>query len=373
MDVLNSDSSYIDNEGLDVRNYGGLEGIPECKEMMAEVLGVPKNNIIIFGNSSLNAMYDQIVRSYTFGVCGETPWVKLPKVKWLCPVPGYDRHFAITEHFGIEMINVPMNEDGPDMDVVEELVKDETVKGIWCVPKYSNPSGVTYSAETVKRMANLHTKAKDFRIYWDNAYALHLVGEEDDELTNIYEEAFKSYNEDIVYIFTSTSKITFPGSGIACLGASQKNLQDILSHLKYQTIGYDKVNQLRYVRYFKNMSGLKNQMTKHSKILERKFHIVDSYLHDEVRDIADWNCPNGGYFFTVQVPDIAREVIARCLECGVKLTEAGATHPYHIDPDNTHIRLAPSYVDIEELKTAMNVLTTCIRIEYLLKKERANR
>lgn len=368
MDVLSSDSDYLDEAGIDVRNYGGLEGIPECKRLMAEVIGVDKDNVLIFGNSSLNAMYDQIARSYTHGVCGETPWVKLNKVKWLCPTPGYDRHFAITEHFEIEMISVPMNEDGPDMDLVEELIQDESVKGIWCVPKYSNPTGITYSAEVVKRMANLRPKARDFRIYWDNAYALHHVGNNDDELLNIFEEAKKVNNEDIVYIFSSTSKISFPGSGVACLGASRRNLDDIVSQLKYQTIGYDKVNELRHVRYFKDLNGLKSQMDKHSKILEKKFNIVDEYLSKEVSDIASWNKPHGGYFVTLVVNGVAKEVVARCKECGVKLTEAGATHPYHHDPSNSYIRLAPTAVNESDLRKAMEVLTLAIKIETLLKK-----
>ena len=359
--ALNSESNFLDENGNDVRNYGTLEGIPECRRLMGEVLGLDKDNVLILGNSILTAIYDQISRSYTFGVLGSFPWSKLYKVKWICPVPGYDRHFAILEHFGIEMISVPMKDDGPDMDMVERLIKDEAVKGIFCVPKYSNPTGVTYSDEVVKRLASLKPAAKDFRIYWDNAYALHDFGEEK-KLLNIYDEAKKNGNEDIVYLFTSTSKISFPGSGVAALGASKKNLEDIKSHLKYQSISSDKINQLRHVRYFKDLNGLKNHVKKHSEILKEKFEIVDSAL-TYVKEFVKYTKPEGGYFFSLEVPNKASQVIKRCKDCGVKLTEAGSTHPYHKDPTNSFVRLAPSYLDNTQLKKAMEVICLCIQIE----------
>ena len=366
MDVLSSSSDYQSIEGLDVRNYGGLTGLKECKELMSLVLGVPSNNVIIFGNSSLNAMYDQISRSYTHGVCDSTPWSKLEKVKWICLTPGYDRHFAICEHFNMEMISVPLNNDGPDMDKIEELVKDPSIKGLWCVPKYSNPSGISYSNKVIKRLAALKPAAKDFRIYYDNAYALHGFSD-DKDLLNIYLEAKKNNNEDIVYIFTSTSKISFPGSGIAALGCSDNNIKDIESHLKYQTISYDKVNQLRHVRYFKDYQGLKNHAHKHSEILKKKFDIVLNTLESNVKDYANWTTPKGGYFITLTVDHIAKEVVDTCSQCGLKLTKAGATHPYGVDPTNSFIRIAPSYLSLEELKVASNILCDAIIYETLKK------
>ena len=364
-DVLNSKSDYLDENGNDVRNYGSLEGIPECRRLMASILGVNKEHVLVFGNSSLSIMYEQIARSYIYGINGSTPWSKLDKVKWLCPVPGYDRHFAMLEHFGIEMINIPLNIDGPDMDLVESIIKDDSVKGIWCVPKHSNPSGITYSDEVIKRLARLSPKAKDFRIYYDNAYALHDFSTNSKSLLNIYEEAKKVGNEDIIYLFASTSKISFPGSGIAALGASQKNIEDIKSHLKYQTISYDKVNQLRHVRYFKDLEGIKNHVKKHAKIIKEKFDIVDSALTG-VKDLVKYVIPEGGYFFCLEVKNKASQIIARCKECGVKLTEAGSTHPYHKDPTNSYIRLAPTYLENDELKIAMKVITLSIKIESLL-------
>ena len=362
MDVLSSKENYLSEEGIDVRNYGELTGITECKRLMSNILEVPEKNIIIFGNSSLQMMYDQISRSFTHGVCGNTPWYKLNKIKWLCPVPGYDRHFSITEHFGIEMINIPMNNDGPDMDLVESLIKDESVKGIWCVPKYSNPSGITYSDEIVRRFARLKPAAKDFRIYWDNAYAMHGFNE-DKKLLNIYEEAKKNNNEDIVYIFTSTSKITFPGGGIAALGASENNIKDIKSQLKYQIISFDKINQLRHVRYFKDYQGMKEHMKKHLVLLKEKFDLVDSILKEEVSNLATWNKPEGGYFICLYVKNKAKEVIDRCLKCGLKLTDAGATHPYHKDESNSYIRIAPTYASLDELRLAVSILCLSIKIE----------
>ena len=359
LDILNSSTNYI-IDNIDVRNYGKLDGIEPAKRLLGDILGVSPNNIIVGGNSSLNLMFDQIMRSYCFGVCGSTPWSKLDKVKWICLTPGYDRHFAICEHFGFEMIDVPLLEDGPDMDKIEELVKDPSVKGLWAVPKYSNPSGITYSKECIKRLANLHPASKDFRIYYDNAYALHNFDENDDELTNIFDEAKKAHNEDIVYMFTSTSKIVFPGGGISCIAASENNLNDIKKHLSIQTVNYDKINQLRHVLYFKDLDSIKEHMKKHQKILKEKFNIVYSYL-DMIPNLVSYHKANGGYFVCIQVKGIAKEVISLCEELGLKLTPAGATHPYHNDPTNSYIRLAPSYLSNEDLTKAMNVIVEVIK------------
>lgn len=358
MDVLSSSSNYIDDNGFDVRNYGELLGVDEARKLMGDILGLDKDNVIVYGNSSLQIMYDQISRSYTHGVCGSTPWCKLPKVKWICLVPGYDRHFAICEHFGIEMISVELDKDGPDMDKIEELVKDPSVKGVWAVPKYSNPSGISYSDEAIQRLASLHPSASDFRIYYDNAYALHNI-DEDEQILNIFDEAKKVGNEDIVYMFTSTSKISFPGGGIAALGASKKNIEDIQKQLRIQTIGFDKINQLRHVRYFKNLDGIKSHMEKHRAILKPKFDVVYSYL-DSLGNLIEYSKPKGGYFVTIKVRGVAKEVVNRCLELGLKLTEAGATHPYHNDPSNSYIRIAPTYLSLDELHQAMKIIVQAV-------------
>lgn len=361
MDVLSSSSNYIDDNGFDVRNYGELLGIDEARKLMGDILGLDKENVIVYGNSSLQIMYDQISRSYTHGVCGSTPWCKFPKIKWICLVPGYDRHFAICEHFGIEMISVELDKDGPDMDKIEELVKDPSVKGLWAVPKYSNPSGISYSDEAIQRLASLHPSASDFRIYYDNAYALHNI-DEDEPILNIFNEAKKVGNEDIVYMFTSTSKISFPGGGIAALGASKKNIEDIQKQLHIQTIGFDKINQLRHVRYFKNLDGIKTHMEKHRAILKPKFDVVYSYL-DSLGDLIEYSKPKGGYFVTIKVRGVAKEAVNRCLELGLKLTEAGATHPYHNDPSNSYIRIAPTYLSLDELHQAMKIIAQAVKEE----------
>ena len=362
LDVLNSKSDLRIN-GVDYRNYGVLDGIEECKNLFSSILEIPSSNIIVCGNSSLNIMYDSVSRSMTHGVCGSTPWCKLPKVKWLCPVPGYDRHFAITEHFGIEMINIPMDDNGPDMDLIEELVKDESVKGIWCVPKYSNPSGITYSDEVVRRFANLKPAAKDFRIYWDNAYAIHDLYDKGDMLLNIFDECKKAGNPDLVYIFTSTSKISFPGAGVAAVAASENNIKDIKASMQYQTIGHDKINQLRHALYFKDMDILKNHMKKHADILRPKFELTEKIFEQELTGLATWSKPKGGYFISLNVNGCAKEVIERCAKCGVVLTPAGSTYPYHNDPTNSNIRIAPSYLSMEDLETALKVLCLSIKIE----------
>lgn len=372
LDVINSSSDMKSENGVDTRNYGLLDGIPETKRLMAEIMEVSPENVMIFGNSSLNTMFDMVARSMIFGVCGETPWCKLDKVKWLCPVPGYDRHFAVTEHFGIEMINVPMSEDGPDMDMVEELVSsDPAIKGIWCVPKYSNPQGVVYSDETVRRMANLKPAAKDFRIYWDNAYIVHhLYGEKMGQILNIIDECEKAGNPDMVYEFASTSKISLAGSGIAAIASSKKNLDDMKRTVTIQTIGFDKVNMLRHARYFKNAQGVLDHMEKHAEILRPRFELVLETLDRELagRDAGEWIKPKGGYFITyVTLDGCATEVIRLAKEAGVVMTGAGAPFPYHKDPHDSTIRIAPSYPSLEELKDAAEIFTVCVRYATLEK------
>lgn len=367
LDVLTSKSGFLASDGLDCRNYGGLDGIPEAKQLMAEMMGTAPEHVIVFGNASLSIMYDSISRSYTHGVLGNTPWCKLDKIKFLCPVPGYDRHFAITERFGIEMINIPMTQDGPDMDLVEELVNnDETVKGIWCVPKYSNPQGINYSDDTVRRFASLKPAAKDFRIYWDNAYVIHHLYEDHQaELLDIISECEKAGNPDIVYEFASTSKVSFSGAGIAALAASKANLDDIKKQLTIQTIGYDKINQLRHVTYFKNLEGLKQHMKKHANEMRPKFEAVLDVLEEELADtgIASWEKPYGGYFISFEAMEgCAKKIVAKCKEAGVTLTGAGATYPYGKDPKDSNIRIAPTFPNAEELAAAAELFVLCVKL-----------
>ena len=367
MDVLSSYSDLACEDGTDCRNYGVLDGIQEAKVLIGDMIECNPENIIIYGNSSLNIMYDTISRSMTHGVMGNTPWCKLDKVKFLCPVPGYDRHFAITEYFGIEMINVPMLPTGPDMDMVEELVsKDEAIKGIWCVPKYSNPQGITYSDETVRRFARLKPAAKDFRIYWDNAYCVHhLYDMDQDHLIEILAECKRAGNPDMVYKFCSTSKISFPGSGLAAIATSANNLEDIKKQLKIQTIGHDKVNQLRHVLYFKNAAGVLAHMKKHAAILKPKFDIVNKCLEEELAPlgIASWHKPTGGYFVSLFVQQgCAKRVHELCRNAGVVMTDAGATYPYKNDPANSNLRIAPSFPPLNELEQAMQVLCVCVKL-----------
>ena len=370
LDVVNSNSDMHTLLGTDTRNYGDLDGIGECRRLMAQMIGVEKDNVIVGGNSSLNLMYDMIARSFCFGVRGCTPWCRQDKIKFLCPVPGYDRHFKITEQFDIEMINIPLSETGPDMDMVEKYVNnDPAVKGIWCVPKYSNPTGISYSDETVRRFANLKPAAEDFRIYWDNAYSVHhLYRDKEDFLLEILEQCDKAGNPDIVYKFTSTSKISFPGSGIAAIASSPNNCAEIKRWMGYSTIGYDKVNQLRHVRFFKNLDGIKAQMRRHAEVLRPKFEVVESILEEELSGLATWSKPNGGYFIALKTKGIASKVIARCKDCGLILTEAGCAYPYHKDPEDSLIRIAPSYPSLEELELASRILCLAVKIETLLNK-----
>lgn len=367
LDVLDSKTALKSENGTDLRNYGVLDGIPEAKKLMADVIGTKPENVIIYGNSSLNIMYDQVARAEMFGICGNTPWCKLDKVKFLCPVPGYDRHFAITETFGIEMINIPMTENGPDMDLVEKYVNnDETVKGIWCVPKYSNPQGYVYSDETVKRFAALKPAAEDFRIFWDNSYVVHhLYEDRQAELLDIISECEKAGNPDIVYEFASTSKVTFAGAGIAAMASSKKNLDFIRKSMTIQTIGYDKVNQYRHVKYFKDLDGIKAKMKQHADILRPKFELVDEILTKELEGlgIGTWTKPLGGYFITFETLEgCATSVVKKAKEAGVVLTGAGAPFPYGTDPRDFVIRIAPSYPTLEELRQAAEVFVLCVKL-----------
>ena len=369
MDVLNSTTDLKCSVGVDCRNYGVLDGIPEAQELLADMTEVSPDNIIIYGNSSLNVMYDTVARSMTHGVCGSTPWCKLDEVKFLCPVPGYDRHFKITEFFGIEMINVPMSPEGPDMDMVEKLVsEDPAIKGIWCVPKYSNPQGYTYSEETVKRFARLKPAAPDFRIYWDNAYSVHHLYDDEKEqdfLLEILDECAKAGNPDMVYKFTSTSKISFPGSGIAALAASKANLDDIRKYITVQTIGHDKLNQLRHVKFFKNLDGVHAHMSRHAAILRPKFEMVEATLEKELGGlgIGEWTTPKGGYFISFEsMEGCAKKIVAMAKEAGVVMTGAGATYPYGKDPKDSNIRIAPSFPPIDELEKAAQVFVVCVKL-----------
>ena len=367
MDVLSSDDDLTCEDGTDCRNYGVLDGIKEAKELLGDMMEVHPDQIIIYGNSSLNVMYDTVSRSMTQGVMGNTPWCKLDKVKFLCPVPGYDRHFAITEYFGIEMINVPMTPTGPDMDIVEELIaNDDSIKGIWCVPKYSNPQGISYSDETVRRFARLKPAAPDFRIYWDNAYTIHhLYDHDQDHLIEILAECKRAGNPDLVYKFASTSKVSFPGSGIAAIACSQNNLVDIKKQLKIQTIGHDKVNQLRHVRFFGDIHSMVEHMRKHADIMRPKFEAVIEILERELGGlgIGSWTSPKGGYFISFDSLDgCAKSIVGRCKKAGLIMTGAGATYPYGKDPHDSNIRIAPSYPPLSDLILAMELFALCVKI-----------
>ena len=367
LDIVNSKTNCFD-EDIDCRNYSALEGIPDCKKLFSDILDIPCENILVCGASSMNIMHNLLSKSIINGINGEPPFSKQGKIKWLCPVPGYDRHFAMTEYFGFEMINIPMDENGPDMDMIEEYIKDPAVKGIWCVPKYSNPTGIIYSDAVVTRFAKLKPAAKDFRIYWDNTYISQLsFNGQEETVLNIFDECQKYHNEDLVYIFASTSKMTFPGSGVSALGLSERNKKDYLSYLECQLICFDKLNQLRHALFLKDKKTINEHMKKHAAILKPKFDLVLKIFDEELKDLAYWTKPTGGYFISLYVPNKAKEVIAKCKEMGVTLTGAGVFYPYGIDKDNAHIRIAPTYLSLDELETATRVI--CLAVKLVNEKE----
>ncbi len=375
-DSVNALNGYKAEDGTDCRNYGNLTGLEECKTIFAQALGVQNDNIIVCGNSSLNIMFDYISQCMTHGAgAGCKPWMLQGKIKFACPVPGYDRHFSILEYFGIEMVNVPMLETGPDMNVLEELVKDSSVKGMFCVPKYSNPQGYTFSDETVRRIAALKPAAEDFRIIWDNAYFVHDIAEEGDTLLNIFPEAAKNGTEDMIIEVASTSKVSFPGAGVAVVSASENNVRMIKQRMNNQIIGHDKINQLRHARVLKDVNGLREYMKRHAVILKPKFDIVLQTLDRDLEGcgIATWTKPKGGYFVSLDVMEgCAKRVVELCRRAGVVLTNAGATYPYGKDPKDTNIRIAPSFPSLDELREAMVLLCIAVKlaaIEKLLDEE----
>lgn len=372
LDILKSGDELKAQDGTDVRNYGGLDGLPETKALFSQILGVSPQHILIGGNSSLSMMHDTVARAMLHGVYGsETPWGKLPAVKFLCPSPGYDRHFGICELFGIEMITIDMQDDGPDMDQIEKLVReDASIKGIWCVPKYSNPDGITYSDEVVDRLAAMETGANDFRIFWDDAYSVHHLTDQPDSLKNMLTACAEAGNPDRVFIFSSTSKISYASSGVSVMAASVDNLTVIRKQLSVQTIGPDKVNQLRHVRFFQDQAHIQSHMKKHAAILKPKFDLILDLLDSELggKGIATWRQPNGGYFISLNTLDgCAKEVVNMAAKTGVTLTKAGATFPYGQDPRDRNIRIAPSYPSLTELKLAIEVLCLCVQIVSLKK------
>ena len=365
--VLQTGEDCHNNYGTDMRNYGMPIGVPAARKLFAELCGVEFDNVFLGGNASLELMYDAVARAELFGVApGSTPWCKLEKVKFLCPAPGYDRHFRICETFGIEMITVEMDENGPDMDVVEKLVsEDESIKGIWCVPKHSNPTGAIYSDETVRRFASLKPAAKDFRIFWDNAYMVHDLYENVPDILNIFDLTRGTENEDMVYMFTSTSKITYAGSGISAFITSDRNMKHALGYIGTQIISYDKLNQFRHAIFFEDADGIRAHMKKHAEILRPRFEAVLSAFEKELagRDIATWTKPLGGYFISLDMLcGSAKRVYGLCLEAGMKLTEAGATYPYGNDPKDANLRIAPSYPPLAELRMAAQVLCLCVKL-----------
>ena len=365
----NEKTGFMCKNGVDTRNYGLLDGIIEAKRLFAEILEMPEETVIAGGSSSLSMMFDTIAQGMVKGY-GDKPWIFDENRKFLCPAPGYDRHFAITEYFGFELITIPVDENGPDMDMVEEYVKDSSVKGIWCVPKYSNPNGTTYSDEVVRRFANLKPAAKDFRIMWDNAYVVHDLTDDGDKLLNLYDECLKAGSEDMPILFASTSKITFPGAGVACLAASPGNLSMIKERMKYQVIGPDKINQLRHTLFLPDLEAVKVQMKKHTEILRPKFEAVLNEFDRTLEGlgIAKWTKPKGGYFISLNVMDgCAKRVGQLCKEVGLVLTNVGATYPYGKDPHDSNIRIAPSYPSAEDIGKAAKVLSVAVRYAALEK------
>lgn len=369
LDVIPSSASCTAENGTDLRNYGVVDGLPEAKALMASLLDDEPENVIVFGNSSLNIMYDTIMRCWVFGTLGATPWSKLDKVKFVCPVPGYDRHFGVTEAFGIEMVPVPMTEDGPDMDAVEELVaNDSSFKGIWCVPKYSNPGGVTYSDDVVRRLASMKCAAEDFRIFWDNAYTVHHLytdAAEQDQLLDIAKACKEAGTPNRYFKFASTSKITFPGSGVAAFAASADNIADTKKLLGAQTIGHDKINQMRHVLFLKDAEGVAAHMAKHAEIIRPKFELVLKMLEEGLAGTGcgSWSNPRGGYFISFDAPEgTAKRIVSLAKDAGVTMTGAGATYPYKQDPRDSNIRIAPTLPPLEELEAAIEVFLCCVKL-----------
>ena len=357
--------------GADCRNYGILAGLPEAREFMGELLGIPGDNIICGGNSSLNMMYDTVCTFMLFGVSedpSDIPWYEVKNRKFICPVPGYDRHFAITQQFGFELIPVDIHPDGPDMDEIEGIVRDDpSVKGIWSVPKYSNPTGYVYSDECISRLARMECAAKDFRIFWDDAYTIHFINGAPAKQLSLFDECIKAGHPDRVITFGSTSKITFPGAGIAALGADKKTIDFLLSRIAKQTIGPDKINQLRHVKFLKNVDGVVEHMKKHAVIMKPKFDAVEAVFESEFgspsEDLLSWTRPEGGYFICCRTGDgMATKVLSMCKECGVAFTPAGSTHPYKIDPTDSYVRIAPSYPDVEQIRSAVEIFCICVKI-----------
>ena len=372
LNIVEKPSDYISQSKIDCRNYGANDGIEEIKEFISGVTGIEKENFIVGGNSSLSMMFDTISYFMIHGAGGEKPWVKQEKIKFLCPAPGYDRHFSMCEYFGIEMITIPMTPQGPDIEMVEKLVKkDSSIKGMWCVPKYSNPEGIVYSDETVKRLANLKPAAKDFRLFWDNAYFVHDLTENPPKLLDIFSECKKAGNEELPIIFYSTSKITFAGAGVAFLACGKGNLAELKKNYSFKTVGFNKLNQIRHVKFLKDKETLKKHMEKQKSILLPKFEKVLSILKENFgeNEILTWNKPKGGYFVSVNTtPGCAKEVVKLCREAGLKLTEAGATFPYKKDPFDKNIRLAPTYPPLEELEKAMNLFCIVVKMVYFKNK-----
>lgn len=376
LDTINSRSNYFSRENIDCRNYGVLDGINEMKELMSQIMQTDKNDIIIGGNSSLSLMFDTISHFMTHGTSDTPPWIKQENIKFLCPSPGYDRHFSITQYFGIKMVPIKMNSDGPDMNQIQKLAEnDSTIKGIWCVPKYSNPQGITYSDEVVTKFAKLKPAAKDFKIFWDNAYAIHDLTNSEEKLLNIFEECEKYNSSNLPIMFCSTSKITFAGSGISAIACKGENLESLKKRFSFKIIGYDKINQLRHYRFLKNINILKYHMKKHAQTLNPKFKMVINKFNDnfENNPIISWTQPKGGYFISVETLNgCAKETVRYCKEAGLKLTEAGTTYPYGIDPNDSNIRIAPSYPDIEELDKAIDIFCLCVKLaatEKLIKNK----